>query len=184
MGRLLPDGVKSVCLYCGASNAARDEYKALARVFGQRCAQNGLTLVYGGSIVGLMGVAADAALAEGGTVRGVIPEFLSKHEAAHYGLTELHVTKSMQERQAKMADLSDGFVMLPGGLGSLAEFFEIITWKQLGLHDKPIFVLNYNGYWDGLPAMLANAQKDGFIREDLEALFTVVSTVEEIFGEM
>ena len=119
-----------------------------ARELGVLIAGRGMNLVYGGAQIGLMGAVADAALEAGGTVTGVIPEHLKTRELVHEGLSALHVTGTMQERQKMMSDLSDAFVILPGGLGTLAELFESITWKQLGLHNKPVFILNIDGYWD------------------------------------
>lgn len=143
-------------------------------------AHSGRKLVYGGGHVGLMGAAADAALEVGGDVIGVIPQCLKDREVAHTGLTELHTTETMQERQQYMADLSDAFIVLPGGLGTLAEFFEIITWRHLGIHDKPVFVLNAFGYWDLLLEMLEKAGEEKFLYKDPAALFTVVDGLHDI----
>lgn len=138
--------IKNICVFCGSSTIVDGKYLRAARDVGVMLAQNGYGVVYGGGNIGLMGAAADAALEAGGKVIGVIPKFLRDKEVAHKGLTELHLTETMHERQVGMAERSDAFVVLPGGLGTLAEFFEVLTWKQLGLHDKPIMLVNDFGY--------------------------------------
>jgi len=172
--------INSICVYCASSNAVDPTYKILAQEVGGMIATSNRKLVYGGGHVGLMGAAADAALDAGGEVIGVIPQCLKDREVAHMGLSELHITKTMQERQQKMADLSDAFIVLPGGLGTLAEFFEIITWRHLGIHDKPVFVLNAFGYWDLLLEMLDKAGEEKFLYKDMAALFTVINGLYEI----
>ena len=137
--------VGNLCVFCGSSTAVARGYLDLAAQAGALIARCGMGLVYGGSRIGLMGAMADAALAEGGRVVGVIPRFLKTKEVAHTGLSELHMTETMHERQVGMAERADAFLVLPGGYGTLAEFFEVLTWKQLGLHDKPIAVLNGSG---------------------------------------
>lgn len=132
---------------------------------GQKLAENNIDLVYGGAQVGLMGAVADAVMAKGGKVTGVIPHFLSREEIAHHGLTELIRVESMHERKTKMAELADAFITLPGGYGTLEELFEIITWAQLGLHNKPIGILNLNGYYDCLIAQLDHMVKAGLLRQ-------------------
>src|SRR4051812_49148308 len=143
-----------VCVFCGSNPGARPEYAAAARAVGRALAERGRGLVYGGGNVGLMGVCADAALAAGGEVIGVIPDALQTAEVAHGGLTRLHVVRTMHERKALMADLSDAFAALPGGFGTLDELFEILTWAQLGIHAKPVAILNVAGFFDPLLAML------------------------------
>lgn len=170
--------IQSLCIYCASSSNIEQSYKDLAAVAGRFCADNNIEVVYGGGHLGLMGIVADCALAQVGRVVGVIPEFLTKLEVAHKGLSEMHLTQTMQERQSKMAELSDAFLILPGGLGTLAEFFEIVTWKSLKLHNKPIFVLNYDGYWDSLIEMLQQARDEGFMRQDLSDLFMVFDSFE------
>ena len=170
---------QNICVYCASSGAVDAKYLTVARDVGQSIAKSGKGLVYGGSHVGLMGAAADAALAADGDVIGVIPQHLKDREVAHIGLTELHTTHTLQERQQRMADLSDAFVVLPGGLGTLAEFFEVVTWKQLGLHDKPIFVLNSYGYWDSLLKMLDEARQGKFLYDRPDALFEVLENANE-----
>lgn len=172
--------LQNICVYCASSGSVDPKYKALATDVGGMIADAGKRLVYGGGHVGLMGAAADAALEKGGEVIGVIPQSLKDREVAHNGLTELHTTNTMQERQQMMADLSDAFIMLPGGLGTLAEFFEIITWRHLGLHDKPVLVLNAYGYWDLLFDMLNKAQSEQFLYKEPSALFSVYDSVDDI----
>jgi uncharacterized protein (TIGR00730 family) len=170
----------SVCIYCASSSDIDDLYKNNALDAARFCALQGWRVVYGGGNVGLMGLVADAAVDAGGAVIGVIPEFLQRREVAHLRLTELHITHTMHERQMKMADLSDAFIVLPGGLGTLAEFFEIVTWRQLGLHDKPIFILNTNHYWDHTILQMEMAHQQGFIRQNLADLFRVVDNIADI----
>ncbi len=153
-----------ICVFCGSAAGTRPEYAEAAAELGTALATRGLGLVYGGASVGLMGVVADAALAAGGEVVGVIPQALVDREVAHPGLTELHVVGTMHERKARMAELSGAFVVLPGGMGTLEELFEVVTWSQLGLHAKPIVLLDVAGYWAGLAAFLDHAGAEGFVR--------------------
>jgi uncharacterized protein (TIGR00730 family) len=153
----------AVCVFCGSSDGTRAEYGEAAAALGRTIAARGLTLVYGGSNVGLMRRLADAALAAGGRVIGVIPEQLVGWERAHRGLTELHVVSSMHERKALMVSLADAFIAMPGGFGTLDEFFEVLTWGQLGIHGKPCALLNVEGYFDSLVALFARARADGFL---------------------
>jgi uncharacterized protein (TIGR00730 family) len=172
--------VKSLCVYCGsASNASQTHRDAAARL-GALLAERGIRLVYGGGHVGLMGLMADAALAAGGQVIGVIPRFLIEAEAGHANLTELLVVDSMHERKQKMFEMADGFVVLAGGLGTLDETIEIITWRQLKLHDKPIVLVDIEGYWAPLRALIEAAIAQGFARPDVWELFTLVGRIEDI----
>ena len=155
--------MQSVCVFCGSMVGAKPAFHAVGRLAGAAIADRGLTLVYGGGRVGLMGIVADAALERGGRVVGVIPEPLAAKEIAHAGLTELHLVSSMHERKALMAELSDGFLALPGGYGTLEEFFEVLTWGQLGIHRKPCGLLNAAGYFDSLIAFFDQAVRDGFV---------------------
>ena len=155
--------VRSVCLFCGSSPGERGEYVEAAREFGALLARRGVALVYGGARRGLMGAAADAALAEGGRVVGIIPHGLWAREIAHTGLSELLVVETMHERKALLSDRADAFVMLPGGAGTLEEFFEAWTWAQLGIHAKPCGVLNVAGYYDPLLAMLDHMVAERFV---------------------
>lgn len=153
-----------ICVFCGAAAGGRPEYALVARSLGAALARRGVAVVYGGASVGLMGAVADGALAAGGEVVGVIPQALVEREIAHPGLTTLHVVGSMHERKALMAELSAGFVALPGGVGTLEELFEVFTWRQLGLHDKPMALLDVAGYWAGLVSLLEHAEAEGFLR--------------------
>ncbi len=156
---------KSVCVFCGSRMGARPEYLEGARALGTEIARRGLTLVYGGTSVGLMGAVADAALAQGGKVIGVLPHVLSDREIAHKGLTELHLVDSMHTRKAMMAQLSGAFIAMPGGVGTFEELFEITTWAQLGIHHKPIGLLNVADFYGPLLAMMRRAVEEGFIPE-------------------
>jgi uncharacterized protein (TIGR00730 family) len=165
--------MKSVCVFAGSSSGTRDEYIAAAKDLGRVVAKRGLGLVYGGANVGLMGALADAALAEGGHVTGVMPEALVAKEIAHPGLSELNVVRSMHERKATMADLAGGFLALPGGWGTLEEFFEVLTWGQLGLHRKPCGLLNVQGYFDGMLAFVDHSVAEGFVKPEYRAMICV-----------
>ena len=164
-----------VCIYAG-SNPGRDPaYAEAAAALAELLAGRGIGIVYGGAKVGLMGVVADAALAAGGEVLGVMPQALIDREIGHPGLTELHIVGSMHERKALMAELADAFIALPGGAGTLEELVEVYTWSQLGLHRKPMGVLNVNGYYDGLASLLDHAVREGFLREAHRAALHVES---------
>jgi len=165
----------SVCVFCGSNIGARDEYSEAARQVGRAVAMHGLTLVYGGAAVGLMGALADAALAAGGRVVGVIPRALVERELAHSGLSELHEVGSMHERKAMMADRSHAFLALPGGAGTLEELFEVWTWAQLGHHQKPVGLLNVGGFFDALLAFLDHQVSERFIRPEHLAMLIVES---------
>jgi uncharacterized protein (TIGR00730 family) len=163
--------VRRVCVFCGASSGRLAAYAAAARAFGAEAAGRGLGLVYGGGKVGLMGALAEGALAAGGEVIGVIPQELVDRELAHEGLSELHVVGSLHERKALMAELSDAFAALPGGFGTLDELMEQLTWSQLGLHRKPVGLLDVEEYWRPLIALARHATGEGFVREaDLAAI--------------
>ena len=156
--------IQAVCVYCGSSAGARPAYLEQARQFGTLLAQAGLTLVYGGGKLGLMGAVADAALEAGGRVIGVIPKLLLDREVGHRGLHDLHIVDDMHQRKKMMADLSDAFVTLPGGAGTLEELFEIYTWAQLGYHAKPLALLNTENYFAPLLSTLQHAVTEGFLR--------------------
>jgi uncharacterized protein (TIGR00730 family) len=168
--------MKKLCVFTGSSSGVRPEYTAAARQLGLALAQQRIALVYGGARVGLMGVLADAALGAGGHVIGVMPEALIAKEVAHRGLSELKVVKSMHERKALMAEISDGFVAMPGGFGTLDELFEILTWAQLGLHRKPCGLLNAHGYFDSLLDFVAHSVAEGFVRKEHAAMLSVASS--------
>ncbi len=173
-----------ICVFCGSSFGARPEYRAAAASVGSLLAQKGIGLVYGGSNIGLMGVVADAALAGGGDVIGVIPDALVEREVAHTGLSDLRVVPSMHERKALMADLADAFLALPGGYGTLDEFCEILTWSQLGLHSKACGLLNTCGYFDGLLALLDHAVRECFVRPGGRDLILSGSDPEQVIDLM
>ena len=156
--------MKNICVYCGSSPGKRPEYVESARQLARELVARDLGLVYGGARVGIMAEIANAVLAEGGEVIGVIPQSLVDKEVAHHGLTKLHTVDSMHDRKALMADLSDGFIALPGGLGTLEELFETLTWAQLGFHTKPCGLLNICGYYDGLSAFLDHAVQEQFVK--------------------
>jgi uncharacterized protein (TIGR00730 family) len=162
--------MQSVCVFCGASSGARPEYSGAARRLGAALARGGRRLVFGGGHVGLMGAAADAALAAGGAVVGVIPRFLVDKELAHPGVTELVVVETMHQRKAEMADRADAFAVLPGGFGTGDELFEALTWGQLGLHAKPVGLLDTAGYFAPLLGWLDHAVREGFLRAEHRGL--------------
>ncbi len=166
-----------VCVYCGSSAGSGPEFAESARALGTLLARDGITVVYGGAEVGLMGLVADAALAAGGQVVGVIPRHLFGREIAHPNLTELVEVGSMHERKQRMFELADAFVALPGGMGTLEELTEITTWAQLGLHRKPIVTLDIGGYWAGFHSFLREAVRHGFMKEQNLSLITNVPTV-------
>ncbi len=170
----------SVCIYCGSSNDVAPRFKTVARDVSEKLAKKGMTIVYGGGHVGLMGIVADAALAIGAKVIGIIPEHIRAKEVQHTGLTELHVVPDMHTRKRMMVERSEAFIILPGGLGTLDETFEILTWKKLQLHNKPILIFNQDGYWDSLIALIDRTIIEGFAAPADRALFTVVTTVDEM----
>jgi len=157
--------IKNICVYCGSSPGKNPAYAQAASALAKELRARDIGLVFGGGAVGIMGVVADAMLEAGGEVVGVIPKALAKKEVAHYGLSELHVVPSMHERKAMMADLADGFIALPGGWGTLEEIFEMLTWAQLGFHEKPCGLLNIEGYFDGLIGFLENSFEQQFVKD-------------------
>lgn len=169
--------IKRLCVYCGAAGAVDDAYRRAASDLGARLAGAGIELVYGGGRVGLMGLVADAALAAGGRVTGIIPAHLHDLEIGHPGLSELIVVSSMHERKRAMFDRSDAFAVLPGGLGTLDETFEMITWRQLRLHDKPIVVVDVAGYWAPFQALIDHVIGTGFAGPGVAALYRTVPSV-------
>lgn len=172
--------MKRVCVFCGSNPGKRPEYLAAAKGLGQLLARSGLGLVYGGASVGLMGAVADAALAAGGEVVGVIPQVIVDREVAHKGLTKLERVSSMHERKQRMADLSDAFIALPGGIGTFEEFCEIVTWGYLGMHKKPCGFLNVAGYYDRFLSVFDHAVDEGFMKPESRALVVAAPTVEEL----
>lgn len=155
---------KTICVYCGSAVGVRSEYRSTAVELGTAMAEADCRLVYGGAHVGLMGIVADAVLAAGGEVIGVIPQQLAEREVAHRGLTELHVVRSMHERKHMMAELADAFVAMPGGYGTLDELCEVLGWAQLAIHEKPVILLDTADYWQPLFAMLDRAVEEGFLQ--------------------
>ena len=175
---------KRLCIFCGSGHGAHPAYAEAAKHAGAELARRRIELVYGGGNVGLMGVLADAVMAAGGHVIGVIPEVLMAKEVGHRGLPDLRIVKTMHERKALMAELSDGFIALPGGIGTLEEFFEIVTWAQLGLHSKPCALLNVNGYYDPLLALLNHAIEELFVIPKQRALVLVESDFSILLDRM
>jgi len=176
--------MKALCVFCGANFGRRPAYRLAAEQLGGLLAQRGITLVYGGGNVGLMGALADATLAGGGKVVGVIPQALVEKEIGHNGLSEMHVVGSMHERKALMADLADAFLSLPGGFGTWDEFCEALTWSQLGLQKKACAFLNVEGYYDALLALTERAAEDGFIREEHRRLLLVDADAEMLLDRL
>ena len=177
-----PRPLRSICIFCGSSVGARREYEAAAARIGRLLAERGVRAVYGGGNIGLMGVMADAALAAGGEVIGVIPQMLVDKELAHNRLTELRIVTSMHERKALMAELSDAFIALPGGLGTFEELFEVLTWVQLGIHHKPCGCLNVAGYFDPLSALLDHAVGETFVLPQHRQLLVTSSDPAELLA--
>jgi uncharacterized protein (TIGR00730 family) len=170
--------LKRICVFCGSSIGARPAYRQAAQHLGELLAERGIGVVFGGGCIGLMGVVADAALSKGGEVIGIIPESLVRREVGHRGVTKLHIVETMHQRKALMADLSDAFIALPGGYGTLEEFCEAVTWSQLGIQQKPCGLLNIEKYWDGLLAVLDHAVDEGFVRPENSQLVLVAQTPE------
>jgi uncharacterized protein (TIGR00730 family) len=169
--------IRRLCVYCGSSGAVDQQYRAAASELGARLAAARIGLVYGGGRVGLMGLLADAALAAGGEVIGIIPSRLRDAELAHRGATELIVVETMHDRKRLMAESADAFAILPGGIGTLDEMFETVSWKQLALHDKPILLVDIDGYWAPLRALLDHIVAEGFAPPQTHALLQIVPTV-------
>ncbi len=176
--------MKAIAVYCGSASPADPVYLAAASAVGSTLAQRGITVVYGGGRLGLMGAVADAALAAGGKVIGIIPEALVGAEVAHRGCTELHVVKNMHERKQAFTDLSDGFINLPGGVGTMDEMWEAVSWSQLGYHSKPVGVLNVAGYYDHLIAFNAHMVDVGFVREAHKGILLVADRLDELLDKM
>jgi uncharacterized protein (TIGR00730 family) len=176
--------LRRVCVFCGSKHGRRPEYTEAARAMGAALAARGIGLVYGGGRVGLMGVIADAVLDAGGEAVGVIPDHMSDREIAHYGLTDLRVVGSMHQRKALMYELSDGFVALPGGLGTLEELFEITTWSQLGLHAKPTGLLDVDGFYTPLVRFLDQLVTEGFVTERHRRLLRVAAKPPDLLARL
>ena len=175
---------RALCVYCGSSNAVDPRHLPAATELGQEAAQRGIEIVFGGGNVGLMGALAEGALGAGGSVTGIIPEHLRALEVAHEGCSDLIVVDSMHTRKRRMFELSDAFCVLPGGLGTLDETMEILTWRQLALHDKPVVLVNVEGFWDPLVALFAHQIEAGYIRPQHARLLRVVERVGSVFDAL
>ena len=176
--------MKSICIYCGSSAGNKPEYQSMARQVGRTLAEQNLTLVYGGGSVGLMGITADACLEAGGKVIGIIPQKLMDKEVGHKSLTEMHVVADMHTRKAKMVELSDGFIAMPGAYGTLDEVFEALTWAQLGYHQSPVALLNVGGFYDGLLQFLDRAAGDQFLRPMHRQMLLVGTEIKPLLDQM
>jgi uncharacterized protein (TIGR00730 family) len=176
--------IRSLCVYCGSSGAVAPAYRSAASELGARLAEARIEVVFGGGRVGLMGLLADAALAKGGRVTGIIPARLRDAELAYTGATELVVVDTMHARKALMAERADGFAILPGGIGTLDETFDILSWRQLGLHDKPIFLVDVEGYWAPLRQLFDHIVDSGFARTETRDLLRVVPTVSALMAAL
>jgi len=172
--------ISSVTVYCSSSNLAPRDYFTAASDLGRAFAKRGIGLVFGGGRVGLMGCIADAVMEGGGTVKGIIPRFLEEREVAHYGLTELHVVETMHERKMKLAEWGDAYLVLPGGFGTLDELVEVITWKHLGHHNKPIILLNLNGFWNPLLLFFDRIAAEHMVSEEHGSYYSVCNTILEV----
>ena len=171
---------KSVCVFCGASNNIPKKFLDVGAAFGQLLAKRGITLVYGGGDCGVMGAVANSTMKHGGHVTGVFPVSLRNIENEHQSLTEIIIVDTMHERKMGMFERSDAFIVFPGGFGTMDEMFEILTWKQLLLHDKPVVIFNYQGYWDPLIALMKNIIETGFAKAEVATYYHVVTEVEQI----
>jgi len=176
--------LKNITVFCGANSGANPEFTLIARKVGSLLAGRGIGVVYGGAKIGIMGAVADGALARGGRVTGILPHFLSAREIAHDGLTELVVVDSMHERKLKMYAMSDGFLVLPGGFGTMDELFETLTWAQLGLHQKPIGILNIGHYYDELIALVERMAAEMILKDIYRSMMIVGDEIEELLSKM
>lgn len=176
--------MKSINVFCGSSFGSDEKFKDQATLLGQTLAKQNIQLIYGGANVGLMGAVADGVLSESGKAVGVLPHFLQSKEIAHTQLTELILVESMHERKTKMNDLCDGVIVLPGGYGTLEEFFEMITWAQLGLHKKPIAILNIDGFYDDLIRFVQTMVDKGFLKQINQEMLLVSDDIDELLGKM
>ncbi|MNU18617.1 LOG family protein YvdD [compost metagenome] len=176
--------MKSITVFCGSSFGSDDLYKKQATLLGQTLAKQNIQLIYGGANVGLMGAVADGVLKEGGKAIGVLPHFLQSKEIAHQNLTELILVETMHERKTKMNDLCDGVIVLPGGYGTLEEFFEMITWAQLGLHKKPIAILNIDGFYDDLIKLVQTMVDKGFLKQINQEMLLVSDSIDALLEKM
>lgn len=176
----IPEAIKNICVYCGSANRVDQTYKDAATAMGKAIVSSGRGIVYGGGRVGMMGLVADAGIDNGGSVIGIIPEYLVHKELQHEKLTEMHVVDNMHTRKRMMVERADAFVILPGGYGTLDEAFEIMTWKQLGLHEKPVVFWNVNGYWDSLFAMMDKIAEEQFAGAESKNLYQVITDIDDL----
>jgi uncharacterized protein (TIGR00730 family) len=176
--------MKRITVFCGSSNGNEEKYMLQATLLGQILAKQNIELVYGGARVGLMGALADGVLSEGGKVIGVLPRFLQSREIAHDGLTELILVESMHERKTKMNELCDGVIAMPGGFGTLEEFFEMLTWAQLGLHKKPIAILNVDGFYNPLTTLVQTMVDKGFLKEENQQMLLISNNIDDLLVKM
>ncbi|HWV71775.1 MAG TPA: TIGR00730 family Rossman fold protein [Pseudosphingobacterium sp.] len=176
--------MKHIAVFCGSSTGTESIYIEQAVLLGETLAKNEIQLIYGGAKVGLMGAVANGALNNGGKVTGVIPDFLLKKELAHPGITKLHVVETMHQRKTLMHDLSDGFIALPGGFGTMEELFEITTWAQLGLHKKPIGLLNTNGFYNHLKLLMDQMVTSGFLKEIYRDMLLIDENIDDLLKQM
>ncbi|MBK5491740.1 TIGR00730 family Rossman fold protein [Bacillus sp. TH13] len=176
--------MNSICVFCGSNYGESEEYKNTAEKLGEFLSKKNITLIYGGGKVGLMGSVANSALQAGGNVVGIIPEFLRDKEIAHQGLTDLIVVDSMHSRKQKMSELADGFIVLPGGYGTYEEMFEVLSWGQIGIHKKPVGLINVDGFFDPLLKMLQHTVDKGFARPENLNLILSSTNIEELFAQM
>ncbi|MFM7281486.1 MAG: TIGR00730 family Rossman fold protein [Planctomycetia bacterium] len=175
--------LRRLCVFCGSRSGTRLEYAEAARELGRRMAEHQIELVFGGGKVGLMGIVADSVLKHGGSAVGIIPRGLLEREVGHTGLTRLEVVQTMHERKARMAELSDGFVALPGGYGTYEEICEVVTWAQLGIHYKPCVLVDVAGYWQTLIAQIDSGVREGFVDPTMRSLLTSASTLDQLFQQ-
>jgi uncharacterized protein (TIGR00730 family) len=176
--------MKRITVFCGSSQGNKDIYRSQATLLGQTLAKQNIGLVYGGANVGLMCAVADGVLSEGGKVTGVLPDFLKSKEIAHEGLTELILVETMHERKTRMNDLCDGVIALPGGFGTLEEFFEMLTWAQLGLHKKPVAILNIDGFYDPLIDLIQTMVDKGFLKEANQQMLLISDDIDDLINKM
>lgn len=176
--------MKSICIFCGSSMGKNPEFKEMAFFMGKYMAEKGIGLVYGGGNVGLMGIISHSVMNHGGQVTGVIPNFMMEKEWGDESVTKLHRVGSMHERKKLMSDLADGFIAIPGGIGTLDELFEIFTWRQLELHSKPIGLLNYNGYYDSMIDFLKNIVANGFMKQEILDLLVIKSDFKDLIDSI
>lgn len=175
---------KKICVYCGSKAGTNPSFSSIAEQLGQLFAKESIQLIYGGGKVGIMGIIADAVLNGGGYVQGVIPKSLMEKEVGHTGVQELHITQDMHSRKAMMESLSDAFIILPGGFGTLDELFEIVTWRQLGFHSKPVIILNVDGYFDHLLAFIDSAIQHEFINSNGRDIISVANNIDQVIQKV